>query len=390
MTAEIRHYVFALAMIVILLFVQYDDAFSQSSNYTLKDALHEINQLKSQFSVRAIPYGTTPENRTISSFIITDFSVPSENKIRVMLISGQHGDEVNAVRATLSTCKTLASGVDENILKKFIIIVVPIVNPDGFSNKQRTTSQDIDLNRDWIVLSAPENQYVHSLIEVWRPHLIIDVHEWTGPTELPANSIEIPRSIDESRARAMQDLGLTVKENAGLDVIQCTAYADPRLFHRRYSSLGYASFMLETDYRDSYKIKEEHYTAAIFGMIHKLESMQSKLYVMSPSAQEFNYKVVSAYTKYEEKKEVSYAILYIFFIVGSFYVVLLFIIKPLSNSISNTKWSHLFLKCEVDEDIITDRIIMKHRPQPLVYRSWAKRRLRKARKEPPKPKRDRI
>lgn len=66
------------------------------------------------------------------------------------------------------------------LLDKLVIIVVPQINPDGFSaqpNPTRGNTWGIDLNRDYMKLEQPEIAgYVQNVILAWAPHLFIDGH----------------------------------------------------------------------------------------------------------------------------------------------------------------------------------------------------------------------
>ena len=109
------------------------------------------------------------------------------------LIGGVHGDEVEGVYVL----KELFSWLKlEHSLKDMPIIVVPILNVDGYRTQSRVNAHAVDLNRnlptkDWSPtasqpkynpgpkpLSEPENQFLIKLFDKYRPGFILSFHTW--------------------------------------------------------------------------------------------------------------------------------------------------------------------------------------------------------------------
>lgn len=97
--------------------------------------------------------------------------------LRVLLLCGQHGDERGIRRA-------LAGWVQHrltNLLADMPALQVAILadaNPDGAELRTRTNAQGIDLNRDHLLLEAPETRAIHQFVARWRPHVILDMHNY--------------------------------------------------------------------------------------------------------------------------------------------------------------------------------------------------------------------
>jgi hypothetical protein len=99
-------------------------------------------------------------------------------QVKVFILAGQHGDEKYGKKAASRLISILD---DNNYPKKFECLHVAILqnaNPDGSMMKSRTNASGIDLNRDHQLLNAVETRSVHSFIRKWRPHLVIDVHNY--------------------------------------------------------------------------------------------------------------------------------------------------------------------------------------------------------------------
>ncbi|MBY0517367.1 MAG: DUF2817 domain-containing protein [Bacteriovoracaceae bacterium] len=109
------------------------------------------------------------------------------------LLAGTHGDEVEGIHVLKELFNWLKH---EHSLKDLPIVVVPILNVDGYRASTRVNAHMVDLNRnyptkDWSpeasqpkynpgpkALSEPENQYLVKLLDKYRPGFIISFHTW--------------------------------------------------------------------------------------------------------------------------------------------------------------------------------------------------------------------
>jgi dipeptidyl-peptidase 4 len=133
-------------------------------------------------------YGATHDERELPYAIFSRPAVtqPWEawtlGKPIVVLAAGVHGGERTLRESVLLYVRELADRSSEanRLLDDLVIIVVPQINPDGFSaqpNPTRGNTWGIDLNRDYMKLEQPEIAgYVQNIILKWAPHLFIDGH----------------------------------------------------------------------------------------------------------------------------------------------------------------------------------------------------------------------
>lgn len=109
------------------------------------------------------------------------------------LMAGTHGDEVEGVYVL---DKLYAWLKEEHSLNDLPIIVIPILNPDGYRAGTRVNSHAVDLNRNcptenWSAdfkkdkynpgkspMSEPENAYLDNLFQKFPPAFIISFHSW--------------------------------------------------------------------------------------------------------------------------------------------------------------------------------------------------------------------
>lgn len=119
----------------------------------------------------------------------TDIKAPKY----LYLIGGVHGDEVEGVYVLKELFQWLKL---EHTLKDLPMIVIPILNVDGYRTQTRVNAHSVDLNRnlptkDWSSvhtkprynpgpkpLSEPENQFLVKLLDKYKPGLIISFHTW--------------------------------------------------------------------------------------------------------------------------------------------------------------------------------------------------------------------
>ena len=135
-----------------------------------------------------------------------------------------HGNETSGADAALATIYHFIASTDKetiNMLDNMIIIIDPLMNPDGRARFARSLEQYrgtapnyddqsllhtgdwpygrtnhyfFDLNRDWIYVTQPETRGRVKLINEWKPQILVDAHEMgpqdtfmTGPPREPIN-----------------------------------------------------------------------------------------------------------------------------------------------------------------------------------------------------------
>jgi ABC-type multidrug transport system fused ATPase/permease subunit len=98
-------------------------------------------------------------------------------QLKIFILAGQHGDEKYARMATEKLANYLAEAIDKSF-PQVHVAVLSDANPDASLRNTRRGPAGIDINRDHALLRAKENRLIHSFVRSWRPHLIIDVHNY--------------------------------------------------------------------------------------------------------------------------------------------------------------------------------------------------------------------
>lgn len=103
---------------------------------------------------------------------------PTPGALRVLLVGSHHGgSEPAGGEALLTIARDLLYGDLSALLERFEFMLVPNVNPDGRDTGSARNANEVNLNRDYGVLSQPETQAMNALLLAWRPHIVLDAHE---------------------------------------------------------------------------------------------------------------------------------------------------------------------------------------------------------------------
>jgi hypothetical protein len=181
---------------------------AESSNYkstsTYDEVMIFVNDLiLNSDHIKLEIMATSTEGRDLPLLVIAD-PMPSspealkkDDRIVVYLQANIHAGEVEGKEATLMLMRDLLKEKPNDIFKNIILLVCPILNPDGnekFSTKNRTNQvgpdngvgvrhngQYLDLNRDALKLETPEIRgVVMNVLNRWDPAITVDCHTTNG------------------------------------------------------------------------------------------------------------------------------------------------------------------------------------------------------------------
>lgn len=153
-----------------------------------------------RFSVKS--FGVTPLGRELSLVIVskdghaTPANAHDDGRIVLLLQNGIHAGEQDGKDGSLMLLRDIAlERIDPAVLDHVVLIVIPIFNVDGHErfgpfnriNQNgpdemgwRTTSRNINLNRDYMKADAVEMRAWLKLWNDWKPDLHIDTHTTDG------------------------------------------------------------------------------------------------------------------------------------------------------------------------------------------------------------------
>lgn len=138
-------------------------------------------------------FGTSPQGREM---IVVFARKPGDGRKPLVLVeAGIHPGEIDGSDAGLMLLRDIAVRGKDGLLDNVDLAFVPIFNVDGHARSSefnrpnqrgprlqgwRTTSQNYNLNREWLKADAPEMQAMLALIQRLQPSLFIDLHTTDG------------------------------------------------------------------------------------------------------------------------------------------------------------------------------------------------------------------
>ncbi|MCE1202026.1 MAG: succinylglutamate desuccinylase/aspartoacylase family protein [Bacteroidia bacterium] len=126
----------------------------------------------------------TVENLSVSDSMnvpVVRFSNPERSntdRLRIMLIAQQHGNEPSGMEGLLLLIRDLAEGKHDHWLQHADLTIIPQCNPYGGNKNKRRNAEGIDLNRDHLVLEAAETKLIQQVFDTFDPHFTVDFHEY--------------------------------------------------------------------------------------------------------------------------------------------------------------------------------------------------------------------
>ncbi len=152
--------------------------------------------------VRCVPFGRTPEGRTMRALVVSQSGALTPEAAHrrglpvVLMQGGIHAGEIDGKDAGfLALRELLAGSIAPGVLRQQVWVFVPVFNVDGHErfgrwnrpNQRgpqemgwRTTSENFNLNRDYVKADTLEMQSMLKLVREWDPLATVDLHVTDG------------------------------------------------------------------------------------------------------------------------------------------------------------------------------------------------------------------
>jgi hypothetical protein len=181
---------------------------AERSHYARTGRYDEVQRLCAAFAarwprqVRCDAFGTTPEGRPMLRLVVsgdgtlTAAAARAKRRPVVVVQGGIHAGEIDGKDAGFLALRELLEGkAAPGVLDRVTLIFVPVFNVDGHERVSRTnrpnqvgpeevgwrvTSQNLNLNRDYVKAEAPEMQAMLRLLGEWDPLVYVDLHVTDG------------------------------------------------------------------------------------------------------------------------------------------------------------------------------------------------------------------
>lgn len=175
--------------------------FLESPNYD--DTIKYFEKFESETPfAKMVTIGISPQKREIKLLVVSKENeyTPEEaarsGKAIVLIQNGIHPGEVEGKDACMLLLRDiLITKQKEYLLDNIILLVIPVFNVDGherlsYYNRPnqngpkemgwRTTSQNLNLNRDYMKADTPEMRSWLKMFSAWLPDFMIDNHTTNG------------------------------------------------------------------------------------------------------------------------------------------------------------------------------------------------------------------
>jgi len=216
--------------------------------------------------VRKKVLGKSLDHWDIPAIFITNEALPDDDKQIAVITLGRHGQELGARVVGPEIIGYLCSSDAEEIRKTQVVIVVPVVNPEGFVYNEFRSSMTS--------LTKTERLVLGGLLKEFPPDCMIDFHSLgksagskydRGDMEviIPANTTKwaMDEQIHQCVAREMQKAA----ESEGwpyeihtLEDLATYYFGDTKIGNMPWTYLKEKVYLLHTqDFYDNYHIPEE-------------------------------------------------------------------------------------------------------------------------------------
>ncbi len=121
----------------------------------------------------------------------------------VWLAGSVHGNEPSGADADLRVLHALATHCRDASLRRMVVVIVPVQNPDGREARTRVSGAGFDLNRDWLAATQSETRARYALLARYPPLVYADQHEQGANTFfVPPYDRPINPAVPEGPLRA--------------------------------------------------------------------------------------------------------------------------------------------------------------------------------------------
>lgn len=146
-------------------------------------------------------FGRTSEGRVLYLVVATKEKkhlpevLRTGGKPSLLAQAGIHSGEIDGKDAGMMLLRDIAFGDKSSLLDHANFLFIPVLNADGHERSSewnranqrgpthmgwRTTTQNLNLNRDYVKADAPEMRALLSVFNTWQPSLYLDIHVTDG------------------------------------------------------------------------------------------------------------------------------------------------------------------------------------------------------------------
>jgi len=184
----------------------------------LMDFWYELARVSPEVTIQPLTHTLLGREFTLVTIANEPIHTPQDairsGKTIVLIANSVHGGEVSPKEAAQLVAKELVGGELRSVLDDVIVLIIPIVNPDGGEILRRTNEEGFDMNRDYIKI---ESQEIHALVtqvmNEWTPDIHVDGHHGgSAPYVITWQATLNPAADPELRAYPYERIFPRVRE----------------------------------------------------------------------------------------------------------------------------------------------------------------------------------
>jgi dipeptidyl-peptidase 4 len=169
--------------------VQWPQTWQEQNNFRagptpfvpLMDFWYELARLSPEVSIRPLTHTLLDREYTLVTIAREQNLTPQDairsGKTIVLIANAVHGGETSGKESSQIVARDLVAGDLRHILDDVIVLIIPLVNPDGGEVRRRTNEEGFDMNRDYIKLESQEiRALMTQVMNEWSPDIHIDTH----------------------------------------------------------------------------------------------------------------------------------------------------------------------------------------------------------------------
>ncbi|HSJ24513.1 MAG TPA: M14 family zinc carboxypeptidase [Longimicrobiales bacterium] len=147
----------------------------------LMEFWYELARISPEVSIRPLTQTLLDREFTLVTIsnepILTPQDAIRSGKTIVLIANAVHGGETSGKESSQIVARDLVAGDLRHILDDVIVLIIPLINPDGGEVRRRTNEEGFDMNRDYVKLESQEiRALVTQVMNEWTPDIHIDTH----------------------------------------------------------------------------------------------------------------------------------------------------------------------------------------------------------------------
>lgn len=258
--------------------------------------LNSFRKLLDQFEKEL--YDFAPTGESVKNNPIYRLTIGT-GRTKVLMWSQMHGNESTTTRSLFYFVDWF---LKSDLLDKYQLYIIPVLNPDGLNQWTRENANGVDLNRDAQDLSQPESLILRNAFDSFKPNFCLNLHDqrtiYGSPDGLKAvqcsflsPSANEARDITPARLAAMHVIN-SIVNNVKDDVKGAIGRYDDgyniNCVGDTFQSLGVPTILFEAGQSDT-----DYYRMSTVGVI--FHALKVAVQAITTENQKEKEEIISAY-----------------------------------------------------------------------------------------------